>query len=167
MTTRRLEGLSGALTRGLSRRGALGRFAAGSAAAALLVGAGLGRIRASARQSTPVAGAGLYVVIRRYPLAPGADVAELTRLVREGFVPIMRQVPGFVEYYTYDAGGGDSGTISIFTDAAAAEESTRRAADWVAEANLASFFAGPPEVIAGPVLLHAEAEPAPMGTPTP
>jgi hypothetical protein len=127
----------------------------------------VGRIRAIARQSTPIAGAGLYVVVRRYPLAPGADVAELTRLVREGFVPIISQVPGFVEYYTYDAGGGDSGTISIFTDAAAAEESTRRAADWVAEANLGAFFAGPPEVIAGPVLLHAETEAAVVGTPAP
>ena len=71
-----------------------------------------------------------------------------------------------MEYYTYDVGNGDTGTISVFTDAAAAEESTRRAAGWVAEADLASFFAGPPEVIAGRVLLHAEAEKAATGTPT-
>jgi hypothetical protein len=135
--------------------------------AALLADAGLSRTRAAAWQGTPAAGAGLYVVIRRYPLAPGASVEELTRRVREGFVPIISQVPGFVEYYTYDAGGGDSGTVSVFTDAAAAEESTRRAADWVAQADLGAFFGGPPEVIAGPVLLHAAAGLTAVGTPAP
>ena len=166
METPRWDGITRALKRVVSRRGAIRRLGAGATAVTLFVGTGLGRLRTVARQSTPAAGTGLYVVIRRYPLAPGADTAELTRRVREGFVPILREVPGFVEYYTYEA-GGDAIAISIFTDAAAAEESTRRAADWVAQANLGAFFAGPPEVIAGPVLLHAEAEAAVAGTPEP
>ena len=116
------------------------------------------------QERTPEVGAGPYVVIRRYPLAPGASAEELTRLVRSGFVPIISQVPGFVAYYTYDAGNGDAGTISVFTDVAAAEESTRRAAEWVAAADLGAFFAGPPEVIAGRVLLHHEAGAAASGT---
>jgi hypothetical protein len=162
----RWDELAGAVKRGVSRRGALRRLGTGAAAATLVVGTGLGRLGAVARQSTPAAGTGLYIVIRRYPLVPGADTAELTRRVQEGFVPILRQVPGFVEYYTY-AAGSDAIAVSIFTDAAAAEESTRRAASWVAQANLGAFFAGPPEVLAGPVLLHAEAEAAAAGTPVP
>ncbi len=147
----------------LSRRGAV-RGLSGIGLAALVGNAGRPHVLA-AQDSTPATGAGLYLVIRRYPLASGASVDELTSIVRDGFVPIVREVPGFVEYYTYDAGGGDSGTISVFTDAAAAEESTRRAADWVARADLGRFFAGPPEVIAGSVLLHAEADAGAAGTP--
>jgi hypothetical protein len=140
----------------LSRRGAV-RCLSGAGFAALLGAGDLSRAVA-AQDGTPGAGTGLYLVIRRYPLAPDADVDELTSIVREGFVPIVNEVPGFIEYFTYDAGGGDSGTISVFTDAAAAEESTERAASWVAEADLGRFFAGPPEVIAGTVLLHVEAD---------
>jgi hypothetical protein len=45
-------------------------------------------------------------------------------------------------------------SISLFADQAGAEESTRRAADWVQQ-NLADFFAGPPTVTTGSVWLHA------------
>jgi hypothetical protein len=44
-------------------------------------------------------------------------------------------------------------SISVFADQAGAEESTRRAADWVQQ-NLAGFFAGPPTVTTGSVWLH-------------
>jgi hypothetical protein len=167
MDTRQLDALKTTLATELSRRTALRPFLGGGAAA-LLAGAGLRPTRAVARQSTPASGeaSGLYLVIRRYTLAPDASVSEITEITRAGFVPIVAQVPGFVEYFTYDAGNRDAGTISIFTDAAAADESTRRAAAWVAEADLGRFFAGPPEVIAGNVLLHVQADAAATGTPT-
>jgi hypothetical protein len=167
MNSRPLDALKATLTTGITRRTALGPLVGGSAAA-LLAGAGLGPTRAAARQGTPASdGApGLYLVIRRYTLTPDASVAEITEITRAGFVPIVSGVPGFVEYYTYDAGNRDAGTISVFTDAAAAEESTRRAADWVAQADLGRFFAGPPEVIAGNVLLHVEGDAGAAGTPT-
>jgi hypothetical protein len=44
-------------------------------------------------------------------------------------------------------------SISVFTDQAGAEESTRRAADWVQQ-TLAGFFTGPPAVTTGSVWLH-------------
>lgn len=34
------------------------------------------------------------------------DPAETGRRVAEGFVPILREIPGFVSYYWLDAGGG-------------------------------------------------------------
>jgi hypothetical protein len=168
MDAHRLDRCGSAATpfaqRRLSRRGAVHRL--GGVGLAALLGAGGRPLALAAQQGTPDAGAGLYLVIRRYPLAPGASVEELTEIVRAGFVPIVSQVPGFREYYTYDVGNGDSGTISVFTDAAAADESTRRAADWVAPADLGRFFAGPPEMIAGTVLLHVEADEE-VGTPAP
>jgi hypothetical protein len=77
---------------------------------------------------------------------------ELAAAVESGFVPILREVPGYREYSLVETGEGVI-SISVFADQAGAEESTRRAADWVQQ-NLAGFFAGPPTVTAGSVWLH-------------
>ena len=85
-------------------------------------------------------------------------------MVGSGFLPILRQVPGFREYVLVETGGGVL-SISVFADQAGAEESTRRAADWVQQ-NLAGFFAGPPTVTAGSVWQH-DVGGATSGTPAP
>lgn len=79
------------------------------------------------------------------------DPAEVGRQVREGFVPLVRHVPGFVAYYWVDAGDGVLISTSVFEDRAGADESTRIAADFVRE-HLASLLPNPPEVMAGEVL---------------
>lgn len=97
----------------------------------------------------------MYVVIRRYE----ADIAssdEVVRRVREGFLPLIQQRPGFVAYHLVDAGDGVITSISIFRDHAEANESTRNAAEWV-KANLAELVQGPPEIISGKVVLSEEA----------
>ena len=94
----------------------------------------------------------MFAAIRRYQADPGA-VQEINRRVAEGFVPILRQVPGFVSYAVLDAGGGGVATISIFEDRAGAEESTRHAASWARE-HLADLLQGAPDVTAGELLLH-------------
>jgi hypothetical protein len=71
-------------------------------------------------------------------------------------MPIVRQVPGYLEYFLVETSEGVL-SISVFTDQAGAEESTRRAADWVQQ-NLAGFFAGPPVVTTGSVWLHDAGE---------
>lgn len=144
----------------LSRRAAIHNVGGGIAvAAAALAG---GRVALAAAPATPVAGStGLYASVRRYQLAPGKSMDELVRLVETGFVPILRAVPGFVEYYLIvDAATGAQVSVSVFRDRAAAEESTRRAAAWVA-ANVATFNEGPPEVTTGTIRVHA----ATTGTP--
>ena len=65
---------------------------------------------------------------------------ELHAAVESGFMPIVKQVPGFQEYFLVETGEGVI-SISVFADQAGAEESTARAADWVQQ-NLADFFAG-------------------------
>nr|WP_244330269.1 hypothetical protein [Streptomyces prasinus] len=82
------------------------------------------------------------------------DPAEAARLVNEGFVPLMRQVSGFVAYYWIDAGDGVMVSTSVFQDRAGVEESVSRAADFVRE-NLASVLPRPPEVMAGEVTASA------------
>jgi quinol monooxygenase YgiN len=91
----------------------------------------------------------MYTVVRRYEGA--TDPAEAARRVQEGFVPLIRQVPGFVAYYAVDAGGGVIVSISVFEDQAGSEESTKRAADFV-RANLAPLLPNPPQVTVGEVV---------------
>ena len=96
----------------------------------------------------------MYTAIRRYQMDPGV-VNELIRRVEAKFVPMVSQVPGFVGYYVIDAGGGTVASVSVFEDRAGAEESTRRAADWVRD-RLASLLPNPPQVTAGEVVVRRE-----------
>lgn len=91
----------------------------------------------------------MYAVVRRYDGV--TDSAEAGRRVKEEFVPILRDVSGFVAYYWVNAGGGVMVSTSVFQDQAGEEESTKRAADFV-RANLASLLPNPPQVTAGEVV---------------
>jgi hypothetical protein len=71
--------------------------------------------------------------------------------VKEGFVPLLRQVPGFVAYYWIDARDGVMVSTSVFEDQTGAEESIKQAADFVRE-NLASLLPNPPQIAAGEVV---------------
>jgi len=168
MEDRRQAVLAKARVLRLSRRAAIRRMGGGLAATLAAFG---GRVAIAEDAGTPAAsgtpalpaGTGLYAAVRRYQLAKGKSLDELVRLVETGFVPIVRAVPGFVEYYLIvDAATGAQVSVSIFQSKAAADESTQRAAAWVA-ANVASFNEGPPEVTAGALRIHVTAAPA---TPT-
>jgi hypothetical protein len=91
----------------------------------------------------------MYAAVRRYDGV--TDPGEDSRRVREGFVPLLKDMPGFVAYYEIDAGNGVMVTISVFEDQAGEEASTERAAEWVRE-NEASLAPNPPEVTAGEVV---------------
>jgi hypothetical protein len=91
----------------------------------------------------------MYATVRRYEGV--TDPAEAARRVREGFVPLISQIRGFVAYYWIDAGDGVMMSTSVFQDRASAEESNRKAADW-ARQNLASVLPRPPQITAGEVV---------------
>jgi hypothetical protein len=95
----------------------------------------------------------MYAAIRTYQTS---DAAEWARRVNRGFVPILRGTPGFVAYYIINGGQGTVAAVSMFEDRAGVDESTRRAAEWVAD-NLAEFALGGPEVVAGEVTVAARA----------
>ncbi|MFF5933408.1 hypothetical protein [Streptomyces sp. NPDC012508] len=94
----------------------------------------------------------MYAAVRRYEGV--TDPAEAGRLVSEGFVPLMREVSGFVAYYWVDAGDGVMVSTSVFQDQSGAEESISKAAEFVRN-NLASLLPNPPQVTAGEVVASA------------
>ncbi|MFJ9750972.1 hypothetical protein [Streptomyces chartreusis] len=94
----------------------------------------------------------MYAVVRRYEDV--TDPAEAGRRVNEEFVPLLRQVPGFVAYYWIDAGGGVMVSTGVFQDRSGAEESTTRAKDFVRD-RLAELLPNPPQVTAGEVVAHS------------
>jgi hypothetical protein len=93
----------------------------------------------------------MYATIRRYEGV--TNPTEAARRVNEGFVPLISQIPGFVAYYWADAGSGVMISTSVFQDQASAEESNRRAADYVRQ-NLVSVLTNPPQITAGEVVAY-------------
>jgi hypothetical protein len=95
----------------------------------------------------------MYASIRRY-VVHRTSVDEIARRISEDFVPVIRDIPGFVAYYVVDAGNGLAISFSIFEDQAGAEQSAAVARDHITE-NLASLFPNPPEIMDGQVIVKA------------
>ena len=87
----------------------------------------------------------MYAAIRQGKAKTGM-AEELTRRIKEGAIPIIRDVPGFMAYYVVYAPDDTVTAISIFNDYAGAEESNRRALTWIepecAPAHRASYSVG-------------------------
>jgi len=92
----------------------------------------------------------MYASIRRYKSSASEEVL---RRVKKGFVAVISKAPGFVAYYSLNAGKGALLSVSIFGTKAQAEESNRLAAEWVKK-NVAPLMAGPPEITEGKVGVH-------------
>ena len=93
----------------------------------------------------------MYAVVRRFEGV--TDTQEVARIVKEGFVPIISEMPGFVAYYWVDAGDGVIVSTSVFEHKDAEEQSTFRAGEFVAE-HLAPLLPNPPQVTAGEVVAY-------------
>lgn len=94
----------------------------------------------------------MYATVRRYEGI--TDTAEAGRRVSESFMSLISELPGFVAYFWVDAGGGVMISTSVFQDQASAQESNRKAADWVRQNNLASLYPNPPQITAGEVIAY-------------
>ena len=93
----------------------------------------------------------MYVTVRRYEGV--TDPRSAAKLVREGFVPLISEIPGFVEYFWVDAGGGVMISISVFQDLSGARESNTKASTWVLK-NLKPLLPKLPQITAGEVVAH-------------
>jgi heme-degrading monooxygenase HmoA len=91
----------------------------------------------------------MYASIRKYYVIPGTT-EEFLRRVQQGFVPLISRVSGFRAYYVLQVGDDEVISVSLFDSQAGAEESVRRAADWVAK-NISSFIQSLPEIVVGHV----------------
>ena len=94
--------------------------------------------------------ASVYASIRQGKAKAGM-AEELTRRIKEGAIPIISDVEGFMAYYVVYAPDDTVTAISIFKDYAGAEESNKRALAWI-EQSLTPLLAEPATAIAGPVI---------------
>jgi Antibiotic biosynthesis monooxygenase len=93
----------------------------------------------------------MFIAIRKYRVRRGST-AEWAQRVRDGFVPLMRDLASFRGYYLLDGGPDVVITISMFDNADEALVSNERAADWVRN-NVLELARGMPEVMVGDVLV--------------
>jgi hypothetical protein len=94
----------------------------------------------------------MYAAIRQGKAKAGM-AEELTRRIKEGAIPIISDVEGFMAYYVVYAPDDTVVAVSIFNSYAGAEESNKRGLAWI-EQNLAPLLTGPATAIAGPVIVH-------------
>ena len=94
----------------------------------------------------------MYAAIRQGKAKAG-QAEELARRIKEGAIPIISDVPGFMGYYVVYAPDDTVVAISLFNNFAAAEESNKRALAWI-EQDLAPLLTGPATAMAGPVIVH-------------
>jgi hypothetical protein len=91
----------------------------------------------------------MYSTVRRYEGVSNPE--EAAKRVREGFLPLISRMPGFVAYQWVDLGNGVLLSISVFNSLAHAIESNQQAAAWV-RTNLASVLSHSPRVESGKVV---------------
>lgn len=83
----------------------------------------------------------MYVQVAQYKLGAGS-AEDLRPRVEEGPVRVMSELPGFVDYYAFDAGDGVVASVSVFTDRSGVEEAERSLAEWI-EATLPALDISP------------------------
>ena len=93
----------------------------------------------------------MYVAVRRYEGV--TNPSEAGRIVDEGFVPLISELPGFIAYYWVDAGDGVMISTSVFEHKDAEEQTNFVAGEFVAE-HLAPLMPNPPQVTAGEVVSY-------------
>jgi hypothetical protein len=95
----------------------------------------------------------MFASVRQYRTS---DVSEIARQINEGFLPLIRDVPGFSGYYVVDGGGGTLITVTLAENQAGADASAERAAGWIQEnPNVAQLIEGSPNVTNGEVVAQA------------
>src|SRR5689334_14364566 len=91
------------------------------------------RLRSPFRATSRICAAGrriiMYAAIRQAKAKTGT-AEELARRIKEGAIPIISDVEGFMAYYVVYAPDDTVTAISIFNNFASAEEANRRAIAW-------------------------------------
>jgi hypothetical protein len=93
----------------------------------------------------------MFATIRYYRTDPDS-IDSVARRVEEGFVPIIRETPGFVSYFVLAPREGEIVSVSVFEEQRGAEESNEKAEEWVRE-NLSDLLPSP-EFADGEVVVY-------------
>ena len=106
----------------------------------------------------------MYVTVRRSKHFGGSD--EIVRRAKEGLIPALMRMPGFVSYDIFSLQENVVLGITIFDNQAAADEANKSFVVWAREQDLRSLLTGPHEVLSGEALVHVteyDAPPEPGG----
>ena len=79
--------------------------------------------------------------------------SEAGRIVDEGFVPLISEIPGFIAYYWVDAGDGVMVSTSVFEHKDAEEQTNFVAGEFVQE-HLLPLLPNRPQISAGEVVAY-------------
>ena len=88
----------------------------------------------------------MYVAIRRLTVQPGV-FDEAVQRDGEGLVPLLRSIPGFVEFDLVQVGEDVGVSILFFETQEQAEVANRQTAEWVKQ-NIVPLAARPAEIVA-------------------
>jgi hypothetical protein len=100
----------------------------------------------------------MHATVRRYEGVDASRTDEVTEKVNESLIPRLRKLPGFDGYFLIEAGNGVMTSISLFDNAAHADESTRVASSWVREEKLDGALPNPPKITFGDVIAKSTKE---------
>jgi hypothetical protein len=92
----------------------------------------------------------MHGLIRRYRVRLGT-VRQAAHYAEKGFVPLLRDLPGFVSCHLLDAGNDILTFMALFETEAGAAAAVRASRDWFRD-EWSSFRPLPPEVVTGEVL---------------
>lgn len=93
----------------------------------------------------------MFTIVRKFTLTRGS-AEEVTRRVQASFVPLLRELPGFREYFLFVGGPDVLVSIRVFESREDALASHEFASQWIRD-NVLEFTKGMPEVLAGEVLI--------------
>jgi hypothetical protein len=93
----------------------------------------------------------MHAVIRNYSGQGAAELFDLLGQREDDVRELLTGVPGFVSYAAFRTDGGGA-AVTICQDKAGADESSRRAGDWI-KANLTTAVEAP-TIIEGSTVLH-------------
>ena len=95
----------------------------------------------------------MFAAIRYYQADP-PSIDEVVRRVHQDFVPLIRDMQGFVSYFILvPSEREDIVSVSVFEDQQSAEESNSKAAEWVVQ-NLGELLRPSPEFASGQVVVY-------------
>jgi hypothetical protein len=105
-------------------------------------------------------GGTMYATIRRYTMKDLGNaeqtLAAFKQRLEGKFVPVLQDVRGFHSYYVVTSNDRELVSVSIFEDRTGAEESTRRAAEFVRTDPIKDQLSTP-EITEGELLVSKEA----------
>jgi hypothetical protein len=93
----------------------------------------------------------MYTVVRKYSGSGAAELFDLIESRSDDVKELISGTPGFISYVAFREGDGGM-TVTSCEDKAGVDESSKRAADWVAENHTADV--DPPEISEGSAFIQ-------------